>query len=129
MNNVRRNEPPRPTVYTPRIDIQETKDGLVLRADLPGVAKDGLDLVVEDNVLKIFGRTGPSTPADAKPIFQEYAPGVFFRSFILGDEVDVEQNRAELEAGVLTIELPRSARPKARRIEVTSDRRPAKQPE
>jgi HSP20 family protein len=104
-------------VCQPGVDILETDAGLLLRADLPGVTKETLDLVIEDNVLKIFGRSVVSLPDDAKPTHHEFRMGDFYRSFILGDEIDTENIKAELENGVLSLRLPkRKIRP--RRIEV-----------
>jgi HSP20 family molecular chaperone IbpA len=104
-------------VCQPNVDILETDAGLLLRADLPGVTKETLDLVIEDNVLKIFGRSVVHLPEDAKPAHYEFRLGDFYRSFILGDEIDSENIKAELENGVLSLKLPkRKVRP--RRIEV-----------
>ncbi len=104
-------------VCQPNVDILETDAGLLLRADLPGVTKETLDLVIEENVLKIFGRSVVNLPGDANPAHHEFRMGDFYRSFILGDEIDSENIKAELENGVLSLRLPKhKIRP--RRIEV-----------
>jgi len=108
-------------VFTPPIDIFETEDGLVLRADLPGVTVDTLDLQVEDNKLTLFGRVKPEAPDEARLLHQEYAVGDYFRSFILSDDVDHERITAKLTNGVLEVVLPRAAKPEPRRIEVKSE--------
>lgn len=106
-------------LFNPPIDIYETPDGLVLYADLPGVDSDGLDLQVQDNRLTLFGRVSPDETASSPVLHQEYHVGNFLRSFILSDEVDHDRIQAKLTNGVLRIELPRAARGKPRRIEVS----------
>lgn len=109
--------PVRRVLCQPPVDIYEEPDGLVLRADLPGVTKDSLDLVIEDNVLKIFGRASTTFDPEARGVHHEFRMGDFYRSFIFGEEVDPDNIRAELEDGVLTLRLPR--RPtRPRRIEL-----------
>lgn len=112
---------PEKWVRTPPIDIFETEDGLVLRADLPGVAADGLDLQVQDNRLTLFGRVRSAAPQDARLLHQEYHIGDFLRSFILSDDVDHERIAARLNNGVLEVLLPRTPRAKPRRISVQTE--------
>ncbi len=106
-------------LFNPPIDIYETPDGLVLYADLPGVASEGLDLQVQDNRLTLFGRVTSDSPGTAQMFHQEYHIGDFLRSFILSDEVDHDRIKAKLTNGVLRVELPRAPRAKPRRIEVS----------
>jgi HSP20 family protein len=72
-------EPAQQFVFTPPIDIYETKDGLVLRADLPGVTLETLDLQVQNNKLTLFGRVASAQPDDAELIHQEYREGDYLR--------------------------------------------------
>ena len=106
-------------LFNPPIDIYETPDGLVLYADLPGVDSEGLDLQVQNNRLTLFGRVTTDVPQSAQMLHQEYHIGDFLRSFSLSDEVDHERIHAKLTNGVLRVELPRAARAKPRRIEVS----------
>ncbi len=105
-------------VFTPPIDIFETTAGLVLLADLPGVAPDSLELQVQDNKLTLFGRVDATLPEGAQVIHQEYRVGHFLRSFILSDEVDHENISAKLNHGVLEVILPRAQQGEPRRIPV-----------
>lgn len=114
----RREESPARWVRTPPIDIFETDEGLVLRADLPGVAAEGLELQVQDNRLTLLGRVEAPAPEDARLIHQEYHVGDFLRSFILSDDVDHERISAKLTQGVLEVLLPRTPRSEPRRISV-----------
>ncbi|QDU39314.1 18 kDa heat shock protein [Maioricimonas rarisocia] len=112
---------PRRWVCTPPIDIFESEEGLVLRADLPGVSADHLDLQVQDNKLTLFGRVANSVPENARLVHQEYHVGDFLRSFILSDEVDHERISARLNNGVLEVVLPKAEKPEPRRIEVRTE--------
>jgi HSP20 family protein len=107
-------------LFTPPIDIYETADGLVLYADLPGVTADSLDLQVQDKRLTLYGRVQQPAGLAVRVLHQEYQTGDFLRSFILSDEVDHERIQAKLNNGVLRVELPRAARSKPRRIDVSS---------
>ncbi|MFO0948145.1 MAG: Hsp20/alpha crystallin family protein [Planctomycetota bacterium] len=109
---------PRP-ILTPAVDIQETRQGLLMHADLPGVSPEFLELGVEDNVLKIFGKVTFTVPADMKAVHEEVPLGDYARVFILSDEFDTSGIRAEFDDGVLTLFVPK-ARPRGpRRIEVS----------
>ena len=101
---------------TPPVDIYETADGLVVKADLPGVTKDDLDLRVENNLLTIRGRAAHCAPGDV--LYREYNLQNFFRQFELSDKVDQGKISAELQHGVLTLNLPKAEEAKPRRIDV-----------
>ena len=107
-------------VFTPPIDIYETDAGLVLRADLPGVSLDTLELQVQDNKLTLFGRMEQVVPENARLLHQEYETGDFLRSFILSDEVDHQHITAKLNNGVLEVVLPKADKPEPRRIPVAT---------
>lgn len=119
--NVPADAPRKRYVFTPPIDIFDTKEGLVLQADLPGVSLETLELQVQDNKLTLFGRVVSTVPEEATALHSEYRVGDFLRSFILSDQVDHERISARLKHGVLTVELPRAERTKPRRIPVSSD--------
>lgn len=101
---------------TPPVDIYETAEGLVVKADMPGVAKPGLDVRVENNLLTIRGKASHTAPGD--PIYREYGLVNFFRQFELNDKVDQPKISAELKYGVLTMNLPKAEEAKPKNIEV-----------
>jgi HSP20 family molecular chaperone IbpA len=101
---------------TPPVDIYETSDGLVVTADIPGVAQEGLDVRVDNRVLTIQGRS--RHVVSGEPIHREYELVHYFRQFELSDEVDVEKIAAELKHGVLTLHLTKAAAAKPRQIPV-----------
>ncbi len=102
---------------TPPVDIFETKDGLTVVADLPGVEQNGLDVRVADGILTLQGRTAHLAPGT--PIDREYELLHFYRQFELPDEVDADKIGAELKHGVLTLRLPKKEKAKPRKIEVS----------
>lgn len=105
------------TTYTPRFDIYETHDELVLVGDMPGVAPENLDVRFEDDLLTIHGRVDPRH-AELDVLWCEYGIGDFYRSFTVGEAIDTSRITAELKNGVLTIHLPKTEAVKPRRIEV-----------
>lgn len=102
---------------TPPVDIFETKDGLTVVADLPGVEQKALEVRVADGILTIQGRTAHIAPGTL--IDREYELLHFYRQFELPEEVDSEKIAAELKHGVLTLLLPKKEKAKPRKIEVS----------
>lgn len=103
--------------YSPRFDIWETDDELVLCGDLPGVAPEDLDIRFENRELTIHGRVAPRHE-NVEFVYGEYGIGDFYRSFTIGETIDAEKITAELNNGVLTLHLPKTEEVKPRRIEV-----------
>ena len=101
---------------TPAVDIFETADGLTVLADVPGVAKDGLEINVDDKILTIRGNV--TLPDQSGLISAEFGMMNYFRQFRLSDEVDQEKIKASLDQGVLTLLLPKAEHAKPKRIEV-----------
>jgi HSP20 family molecular chaperone IbpA len=102
----------------PPVDIYEEGDGLVVLADLPGVAPEALDLRVEQRLLTITAHVQPA--ASGTLLHREFELTGFFRQFQLPEEVDAARIEAALKQGVLRLKLPRSTDQQPRRIEVRS---------
>ena len=105
--------------YSPRIDIWETDDELMLYADLPGVAPENLDIQFENRELRIHGKVCPRHD-DVKFLYGEYGIGDFYRTFSIGETIDSQNISGELKDGVLTLHLPKTDAVKPRRLEVKS---------
>ena len=105
-------------VYIPRTDIYETNESLVLVADMPGVAPDGLDVTLEGRELTIRGRTRDAAPEGYSPVYREYEGGDYERVFTLSEDIDAERIEARLGDGVLRLTLPKAGPAQARRIQV-----------
>lgn len=103
--------------YSPRIDILEAADELVLYADLPGVVSEDLDIQFENGELTIHGKVLPRHE-NVKFLYGEYGTGDFHRTFTIGEMIDADRIVAELSNGVLTLHLPKAEKVKPRRIEV-----------
>lgn len=103
--------------YSPRIDIWESDEELVLDADLPGVSPENLDIQFENRELRIHGKAGPRHE-DHNFLYGEYGIGDFYRTFTIGETIDAKKISAEFQNGVLTLHLPKTEAVKPRRIEV-----------
>ena len=101
----------------PEVNIQETKDGYVLEAEMPGVNKDGLEITLDNNELTIVGRRSSETVA-GEPLFRERSSADFRRVFELDPAIDTGRIDAKVNQGVLTLTLPKSEKVKPRKITV-----------
>ena len=109
-----------PSSFTPLIDIHDSPEGLILEADLPGTHEQNLTIQLEHNVLTLHARIESTVPDGAQLLHEEYRVGDYYRSFILNDEVDRDNIKAELSQGVLRLTLPKAERRQPRRIEIKS---------
>jgi len=100
----------------PPVDIYETREGLVVLADVPGVAPEALDVRVDHNVLTIRGHARHGVPGEVT--YREHDLVNFFRQFELNDKVDQRYITADLKSGVLTVHVPKAQEAKPRQIEV-----------
>jgi len=115
----RRDETTRPgTYFQPAVDIFETKDELVLVADMPGVPPDGVGVGLEGDELSIEGRVRSGEYDGLKPLYVEYGVGGYHRRFTLGEMIDRDGIKAQMKNGVLVLRLPKAERARARRIAV-----------
>jgi HSP20 family protein len=103
---------------TPPVDIYEDSDGLVVKADLPGIARENLDVRVENGLLTIQTKAANASSSGGSPIYREYELVNFFRQFELSDRVDQQKISADLKHGVLTLKLPRAEEAKPKTIQV-----------
>ena len=102
----------------PAVDIFETEEGLTLLADLPGVAREALEIDIDKGVLSIKGTVGES--GGGSDLYREFTLANYYRQFQLPDEVDPGKASAELKEGVLTLQLPKAEAARPRRIEITA---------
>jgi HSP20 family protein len=101
---------------TPPVDIFETKEGLYVIADLPGVERQSLDVRVADGILTLQAKTQHIAPG--APIEREYELLNFYRQFELPEQVEAERISAELKHGVLALQLPKKEKAKPKQIAV-----------
>jgi len=111
------------TTWAPAVDIYETENELVIKADLPDVNEHDLDVRVENNMLTITGeRKFEEKVREENYLRVERSYGSFSRSFSLPNTVNTEAIKAEYKNGVLTVELPKraEAKPKQVKLNVTN---------
>jgi HSP20 family protein len=101
----------------PPVNVVETKDGYILEAEMPGVGKDGLEILLEDNELTIVGHRRFGVEG-AQPVYRESVDRDFRRTFELDPTIDTAKINAKMNHGVLTLTLPKAERVKPRKISV-----------
>lgn len=107
------------TAWAPSVDIFETPNELVVKADLPEVDEKDIDVRVENNLLTIRGeRKFDKSVAEDNYLRIERTYGTFSRSFSLPNTVSAEAIRAEYKNGVLTVNLPKREESKPRQVKV-----------
>jgi HSP20 family protein len=117
------NEPQSNRPWTPAVDIFETANDLVLRADLPDVELKDIDVRVENQTLTIAGERKFEQQDSVKGYHRiERSYGNFVRSFAVPNSFDTEHIGASFKNGVLTVSLPKkeAAKPRQIKIEVTA---------
>ncbi len=110
--------------WTPSVNVSETKDGLELTAELPGLSREDLSIEVENNVLTISGeKTEQVTEGEEERRYHvwERSYGSFRRSFSLPQTISGDDIAATFENGVLTVLLPKAPEAKGRTIEITDN--------
>ena len=94
--------------WRPAVDIYEAENEIVLRAELPGIAKEDVSVEVKDNALTLKGERFPETEINADKYYRrEICFGTFERSFTLQDTIQPEQIKATFKNGILTVKIPR----------------------
>lgn len=107
--------------WGPALDIAERDDAVVVKAELPGMKADDVNVSVQGNVLTINGEKKQETEDKQENYYHvERRYGNFQRSVMLPSEVDVDRIEAQHRDGVLTITLPKTETAKPRQIKVKS---------
>jgi len=104
--------------FTPRSDIYEMDDQLVVVVDVPGATEDTIDLTLEKNVLTINAYVEPVEMEGYALAWAEYEVGDYQRSFRLSDEIDREKIQATVKDGVLRLFMPKATASLSRKISV-----------
>lgn len=106
--------------YTPSVDICETADSLWLRADMPGVDENSLEVSVANGLLSIEGWVSVKEYENLQPVYTEYNIGNYSRRFTLSNEIDTNRITAKMVNGVLELELPKAEKAKPRQITISA---------
>ncbi|NLD99198.1 MAG: Hsp20/alpha crystallin family protein [Fibrobacter sp.] len=103
----------------PRVDITEHADSYTIKADLPGIEKTDVSILIDNGVLRIEGeRKDEYKKEDGRYYHLERNCGKFSRSFSLPDEVDIERIEASMANGVLTLTLHKLEKAKPKQIDI-----------
>lgn len=103
---------------TPPVNITETADGYTLEAEMPGVTKSGLEVMLEGNELTLVGRRQDKIE-NAELLYRESSPRDFRRTFVLDPTIDTSKIEAKMDNGILSLFLPKAERVKPRKIPIS----------
>ena len=110
--------------WTPAMDLAETEDAFVLRADLPGVSLEDVSIELEDTVLTVSGERKADHENTGEGFYRvERTFGAFSRSLTLPKGVDAEAIAASFNDGVLEVRIPKPEERKPRRIAINGEPR------
>jgi len=106
--------------WAPAVDVYETENELVVKADLPDVQEKDIDVRVENNTLTIRGeRKFSNEVQDDNYLRVERAFGTFSRSFSLPNTVNTEAIKADYRNGVLSVRMPKREETKPKQIKIS----------
>jgi len=112
---------PQETELSIKIDVKEDDKGYTIKADIPGVKKEDIQIDVEDDevTLRAETRKEKEEKKDQKIVYSERSYGMVSRSFSLPTDVDAKGANAEYKDGVLTLALPKKPNGTTKRISVS----------
>jgi HSP20 family protein len=113
--------------WMPAMDLIETQDAFVLRADLPGLGQDDVEIEFQDNVLTLSGERKADREGNGEGYYRiERATGSFSRSLTLPEGVNPEAVQATFDRGVLEVKIPKPESRKPHRVQIAvEDAQPA----
>jgi len=109
-------------VLVPATDIYETSENYTLTMEMPGVSKENLEVTLENNELEISGKLDKADAEEKNGRelkYSEYRLGNYYRKFKVGNDINAESVKAELDNGILTVILNKSERVKPKRIPIS----------
>lgn len=109
------------SAWTPAVDIFDTEEAIVLKAELPGLAAEDIDIEIDDNVLTLRGERRFQETVDEGRFYRlERAYGHFQRSVTLPQGVKADEISADFENGVLSVRVPKADEVKPRKIAIAA---------
>ncbi|HUQ27349.1 MAG TPA: Hsp20/alpha crystallin family protein [Usitatibacter sp.] len=105
----------------PAVDVIENEGGIVVKADLPGISREGLQIRVDGETLTIEGQVSLGENQGLDPVYAEIRTAQYKRSFILSRDLDTSKIDASMKNGVLTLKVPKLEQAKPRRISVRAE--------
>lgn len=108
--------------WRPAVDIYESENGIVLKAELPGVKKEDVSVEIKDNVLTLKGERAEEKEVGEENYYRrERCFGSFQRSFNLEQSIQPEKVKAKFKDGILEVEIPRPEEEKPKKVTVDVD--------
>lgn len=107
-----------PASNSPRTNLLERGDNFEVQAEVPGIAKEDLNIKIQGNYLEISGKRSVDSPDGYKVHRNERGGNTFSRSFTLPNDVDAEKVEAKLKDGILYLTLPKSEAAKPKQITI-----------
>ena len=115
-------EASRRVVWSPSVNVEETKEELLLTAELPGMNIDDIEIEVENNILSLRGeKREEQEKEDRKYHVWERCYGSFERSFTLPRTVKADQISAQFKDGILHVQMPKAPEAKSRKISIKAE--------
>jgi HSP20 family protein len=115
------NGPAQTRRWIPAMDLVESNDDFLLRADLPGLGEEDVNIELEDNVLTISGERKAEHEERKEGYYRvERAHGSFSRSLTLPEGVDPERVKASFDRGVLEVRIPKPEQRKPRKVTISA---------
>jgi HSP20 family protein len=106
-------------IWAPSVDIKETEKEVIVKADLPGIGMDDIDVSVDENQLIIKGeRKFEKEEKEKDYIRVERSYGLFYRSFDIGVPIKADEVKASYSEGVLNITIPKAEIKKPKKVEI-----------
>jgi len=107
------------STWNPSVDIYETENALVMKAELPGIDENDIELKIEDSTLTLKGdRKFEKETKEENYHRIERSYGSFYRSFTLPRNIDQDKIKAECENGILKVTLPKKAELKPKKVKI-----------
>ena len=107
------------SLWNPPVDVYETNESIVIKADLPEVAPNDVDIAVQGNTLTVRGERKRESEINEKDYHRvERSYGTFARSFTLPATIDADKIEANFSQGVLKINLPKREESKPKQVKV-----------
>lgn len=108
-------------VYEPAADVIEKPDAIHVLLDLLGVDQKGLDVTVEENVLRVHGTSAIAQDKPESPIHREFETCDYERSFRVATDIDAGRISASIKNGLLRLVLPKKEKEKPQKISVRTE--------
>ncbi len=106
--------------WTPALDVYEDKDNVFVKAEIPGMKREEIEVSLHDNTLSISGeRKAENKHQDAEVYRSERFIGRFQRAISLPSPVSLEKVKAQYKDGILTVTLPKTEEAKPKQIDVS----------